>query len=163
MSFWKLIKGIKYQQIASLSTFFFMHPVLMLATIKATSRTLKIVQEEFPDIHGKDNKANAFRHALWNFLIALACFRKEKNLEKVVFWTKEITDWHEDFSPNIALAREMDLHNNHVGRALFLKQKSTTEKEIIRELKLMLISAIQIESLNEINHHSFELVFINQD
>ena len=163
MSFWKLVKGINFGQITSLGTFLLQHPIFMLATIKATSQTMRIVQKEFPDIHGKDNKANAFRHALWNYLIALECAKKEKRLAKVISWTKKITDWHEDFSPNVELARAMDLHNNHVGRTLFSKLKITSEKEIIKELKLKLDTAIQVESLSDIDQNSFELIFMHYD
>ena len=54
----------------------------------------------------------------------------KKILSKVISWTKEITDWHEDFSPNLALARAMDLHNNYIGRELFQNHKSKTEKKL---------------------------------
>lgn len=47
-------------------------------------------------------------------------FKREKDLDSIISWTKEITDWHEDFSPNKELARAMDLHNNFIGRELFL-------------------------------------------
>jgi hypothetical protein len=163
MSFWKLVKGINFKQIASLGRFLLQHPIFMIATIKATSHTMKIVQEEFPGIHGKDNKENAFRHALWNCLIAFQCAKKEKNITKVISWAKKITDWHEDFSPNIALARAMDLHNNYIGRELFQCHKNKTEKEIITALELKLTSAVQVYSIDEIEKHPVNLVFINND
>lgn len=163
MPFWKLIKGINFKQIVSLGKFFLKHPILMFATLQATSQTMRIVQEEYPDIHGEHNKANAFRHALWNSLIALRCAKKEKNHIAVVSWTKKITDWHEDFSPNIALARAMDLHNNRIGRELFLKLGNASEKEIIKELKSKLDRAVQVELLNDIDQNLSELVFIHHD
>ena len=73
MSFWKLIKGINFKQIVSLGKFFLKHPILMFATLQATSKTMKIVQKEYPDIHGEHNKANAFRHALYNFHCLRSC------------------------------------------------------------------------------------------
>jgi hypothetical protein len=163
MSFWKLVKGINFKQIIRLGTFLLQHPIFMLATIKATSKTMKIVQEEFPDIHGKDNKANAFRHALWNCLIAFQCAKNEKDIVKVIFWTKKITDWHEDFSPNLALARAMDLHNNYIGRELFQYHKNKKEKEVIRVLQFKLASAVQVNSLSELEMYQKNLVFINND
>jgi hypothetical protein len=163
MSFWKLIKGIRFKQLISLFGFSLKHPLLMFATIKATSHTMKIVQEKFPDIHGKDNKANAFRHAFWNYMIAVKCSRKEKHINAIISWTKEITDWHEDFSPNEPLARAMDLHNNHIGRELFQNHPSKTEREVINVLESRLIDAIQVNSCEEIEKHSINLVFINQD
>lgn len=143
--------------------FFLKHPLLMFSTVKATFRTLKIVQEKFPNIHGKDNRANALRHALWNYLIAVNCLKIEKNINSIISWTKEITNWHEDFSPNVALARAMDLHNNHIGRELFRKHESIDEKEIVKQLELKLINAIQVSSCEEIESNPTSLVFINYD
>jgi hypothetical protein len=163
MSFWKLIKGIKFKQLISLFKFFLKHPILMIATIKATSRTMKIVQEKFPDIHGENNVANAFRHALWNLLISFECLKREKNLEFIISWTKEITDWHEDFSPNKALARAMDLHNNFIGRELFLSCRGKSENEVIKELELKLYSAICVKSYEEIEENLSALVFIKSN
>jgi len=135
----------------------------MFATIKATIRTLKIVQEKFPDIHGKENSANAFRHALWNYMIAIKCLKFEKNILVIVSWTKEITDWHEDFSPNIALARAMDLHNNYIGRELFKNHAGKLEKEVIAVLELELVNSVQVNSCEEIENYPTNLVFINHD
>jgi len=163
MSIWKLIKGIRFKQLIVLFVFFLKRPMFMFSTAKATSQTLKIVQEKFPGIHGKDNRANAFRHALWNYLIAVRCLKNEKNIKTILSWTKEITDWHEDFSPNAPLARAMDLHNNYIGRALFQHNGSYTEKEIIRALELKLIEAVQVASLKEIDRSSTGLVFIHHD
>ncbi len=163
MSFWKLIKGIRFEQVVSLLGFSLKHPILLFATVKGTALTMKIVQDKFPDIHGKDNKANAFRHALWNYLIAVKCFKSESDVDAVISWTKEITDWHEDFSPNIALARAMDLHNNYIGRELFLLDENKTEKEIVAALEFKLTGAVQVDSLKDIEKHTANLVFINND
>ncbi len=163
MSFWKLIKGIKFKQLISLFKFFLMYPVLMFATIKATSRTMKILQEKFPDIHGGNNKANAFRHALWNLLISFECLKRKKDLEAIISWTKEITDWHEDFSPNRALARAMDLHNNFIGRELFLACISKSDNETIKELELKLDSAVCVKSYEEIDENLSALVYIKSN
>lgn len=163
MSFLELVKGIRFRQLISLTKFALKHPFFMFATIKATSKTLKIVQEKFPDIHGKDNKANAFRHALWNYLIANNCLKFEKNKTAIISWTKKITDWHEDFSPNKALARAMDLHNNHIGRELFECNEENTEEEIMNELELKLINAVQVLSVNELENNLKNLIFIDHD
>ena len=132
----------------------------MFATIKATSKTMKIVEEKFPGVHGLDNKANAFRHALWNSLIAIDSLKFEKDIDTVISWTKEITDWHEDFSPNKALARAMDLHNNHMGRALFLRNKSLKERELIKELENLLLNSVQVASIEELKNNKTNLVYI---
>ena len=163
MSFWKLIKGIRFKQLTSLFRFPLKHPLFMFATIKATARTLKIVQEKFPDIHGKDNSANAFRHALWNYLIADKCMGNKNNTDVVISWAKEITDWHEDFSPNKGSARAMDLHNNNIGRELFKNHAGKQEKEVIAVLELELVNSVQVNSCEEIENYPTNLVFINHD
>lgn len=163
MSFWKVIKGIRFKQLIVLIGFFLKHPIFMFSTLRATSKTMRVAQEKFPDIHGKDNKANAFRHALWNFLIAFQCAKKGKKIAKVISWTKKITDWHEDFSPNIALARAMDLHNNHVGRELFRSHEGKEEKEIIIVLEMKLMDAVQVRSCEDVERYSTNLVFIDND
>lgn len=143
--------------------FFLKHPLLMFATVKATSRTIKIVQEKFPDIHGENNIANAFRHALWNYLIANKCLKFKKNKTAIISWTKEITDWHEDFSPNKALARAMDLHNNFIGRELFLSCVGEPENETIKILELKLNTAICVTSSEEIKEYLLELVYMKSN
>ena len=163
MSFWKLIKGIRFKQLISLLRFSLKYPLLMFATVKATSHTMKIVQEKFPNIHGKDNRANAFRHAFWNYLIAVKCWKRNKNIAKIISWTKEITDWHEDFSPNEPLPRAMDLHNNQIGRELFQSHASKTEDEVIKVLEQKVVDAVQVDSCEEIEKYPANLVFINQD
>mgnify|MGYP000198918917 CR=1 FL=1 len=163
MSIWKLIKGIRCKQLIVLVGFFLKRPMFMLSTGKATSQTLDIVQEKFPGIHGKDNSANAFRHALWNYLIAVRCLKNEKNIKTILSWTKEITDWHEDFSPNEPLARAMDLHNNQIGRALFESHENKTEKEAIIALELKLMDAVRVDSCEEVEKHPTNLVFIDTD
>ena len=85
------------RQITSLLVWFLKHPFFMSATVLATYQTFRISQKHFPNIHWKHNKANAFRHALWNVLIAKKSSVFSKNNEKILDWTKTITDWHEDF------------------------------------------------------------------
>ena len=150
MSFSKIIKGLNYKQIFSLLGTFFKHPFFMIAAMNATLKTFSISQKEFPNIHGKHNKANAFRHALWNVLIAKKCTRFSNNQESVLNWTKEITDWHEEFSPNEEIAKKMDLHNNQFGRDFFKKNNSLTTNQIVSELKNHLEMSVFVNSLDKI-------------
>ena len=105
MFFWTIIKNLKIGQIWHLFVLFLQHPLFMFATVKATFLTMKITQKEFPDIHKKNNKANAFRHALWNILIAKFCNKFSLDLDTILEWTKKITDWHEEFSTNKKMAK----------------------------------------------------------
>ena len=106
------VKGVRFRQLKSLLLFLIKHPFFFISTLKATFDVLRISQKEFPNTHGFHNKANAFRHALWNIFIAKQCSLFSRKKHKIISWTKEFTDWHEDFSPNEELPRIMDLHNN---------------------------------------------------
>ena len=160
MSSWKIIKGINFRQLKSLIFMLFKHPIFMISTVRVTFRVMRISEEEFPGIHGKHNKANAFRHALWNILIAKECARFSKKVEPVLRWTKDFTDWHEDFAPNEELPRFMDLHNNRVGREMYKKMSVKSQLEFITFVKEKLNEAVQITSIDAIEKDSMQLVYI---
>ena len=115
---------------------------------------MQISTEHYIKKHYLNGRANAFRHALWNYLIAKNCSEWSKNKGKVLEWTKNITDWHEFAFPNRKLARKMDLHNNEIGRRLFLKH----EKESV--LKEMTKKSIFIDSDSDLTVLEKQLVHI---
>lgn len=150
MKFRQALKTLDFKQITSLIGWFLKHPLFMTATFFATYRTFRISQKHFPNIHWKHNKANAFRHVIWNVLIAKKAATFSSDDEKVLQWTKTITDWHEDFSPNLELARKMDLHNNLVGRLWYPKLKSKSVDEVTEFLIQKSEEAIQVTEVSEI-------------
>lgn len=159
MFFWKLIRNLHYKQLSSLLSWFIKHPLYMFSFIEATYITLKISQKRFPNIHGKHNKANAFRHALWNVYIAKKCKRFSKSTEAILQWTKKITDWHEEFSPNAPLAKAMDLHNNKKGRDYFTYLIEKQPQEIINFILSQLENAIKVIEISAI-HNIDVLVYL---
>lgn len=160
MSIWKLFKVLNFKQLISLSGRFFRHPLYMSATVFATLKTYRISQKEFPNIHGKHNKANAFRHALWNILIAKKCSRFSGDVESILDWTKSITDWHEEFAPNEELAKEMDLHNNRIGRDVYPQLSKQKVNEIVTFMKAQLDQAVKIKDVSQIVKYSGQLVYL---
>jgi len=160
MLLWDVIKGVRFRQLKSLILFLIKHPFFFISTLKATFDVLKISQKEFPNTHGFHNKANAFRHALWNIFIAKQCSLFSRKKHKIISWTKEFTDWHEDFSPNEELPRIMDLHNNCIGRELFLKIPKCTDKQWVILLKKQLRDAVQIVSVDDVVNYPTQLVYI---
>lgn len=122
----------------------------MSATLLATYKTFRLSQEHYPNIHWKNNKANAFRHALWNVLIARNASWFSKDTDKVLRWTKTITDWHEDFSPNVELARAMDLHNNQMGRQYYNELKNESLQHMVEFVKEKSEQASKITAANQI-------------
>jgi 3-polyprenyl-4-hydroxybenzoate decarboxylase len=160
MSFWSIIKTLDFKQIWILFLWFLQHPLFMIATVKATFSTVRIAQKEFPDIHNEHNKANAFRHALWNVLIAKESAEFSKDLEEILNWTKTITDWHEEFSPNKEMSKLMDLHNNKFGRNKFSEVKNQSRNHIIKILKNELQNAIQIIQKSDFKNFENQLVYL---
>ncbi|WP_026777324.1 hypothetical protein [Polaribacter sp. Hel_I_88] len=162
MSFWNIVKSLDFKQVWILFLWFLQHPLYLFATAKATYSTVKIAQKEFPDIHDEHNKANAFRHALWNLLIAKESAKFSSDLEDVLSWTKRITDWHEEFSPNKEMAKLMDLHNNKFGRNNFLYLKDKSTETIITTLKNELLNAVQVKQKSEFKNFENQLVYLDK-
>ena len=158
MAIWTKIKQLNLKQAFILGKTFLFRPGLLFPTYRATKQTVQICNRLFGKAHHKDNKTNAFRHALWNFLIAEKSLPQLKEKIKAIAWAKEITDLHEKLSPNPELPRTMDLHNNEVGRNLF--QQEITSEEIIEKLQEMMKEAQFVDQAAEIPNYPERLVYI---
>jgi hypothetical protein len=75
-------------------------------------------------------------------------------------WTITFTNWHEDFIVNDELPRLMDLHNNAIGRKLFLAWKDENTKTITKLLQLELQNAKLISAKKEFDSVNNSLVFL---
>lgn len=160
MAFRTILKQIKAKQLFGFFRFFIRHPLFALSTFFATVRTYKIAEKEFPKIHGKHNKANAFRHALWNTFIAKSCSRFSKNTKKIITWTEDVTNWHEELFVNDDLPKEMDLHNNEIGRGLFLKESKKSEDYLSQLLLNLSNSSVKVKTVEEIFRATDQLVYL---
>ena len=65
-----------------------------------------------------DNKGDAYKHILWNSFLAHYYWTVSSKAPRLRF-AEAITYAYEDCSPNDADAREMDYHNNYIGRKLW--------------------------------------------
>ena len=135
-------------------------PHFILPTIKATKDCIAISTKNYGKLHHKNGPANAFRHAFWNYLIAKRCFNWQRNEEAVLVWAKKVTDWHEDSFPNKQLAKAMDLHNNEVGRFIFVQNTEKTEQEIVELLRKMTLKSIKIDEKSTLSEHKNRMVHI---
>lgn len=90
MLLWKTIKGVRFRQLKSVLVFLFKHPIFMISTIKATFDVVRVSQKEFPNTHGFHNKANAFRHALWNIFIAKQCALFSRKSHEVIYGPRSL-------------------------------------------------------------------------
>ena len=161
MAVGKRIASLNYKELAVLSRIFLKHPLYLLPTYKATNRTVKICNQLYGTLHHEDNRTNAFRHALWNYLICKYCFPIAGSVEKALDWSKKITDLHERLSPNEKLAKAMDLHNNRIGRELFF---NSFDKgiDILPLLQLRTMEALKVATPSEIEEAGEKLVFIDE-
>ncbi|GHA45558.1 hypothetical protein GCM10007103_28270 [Salinimicrobium marinum] len=153
------IKSSNFHQLFTLSKVFIQKPLFIIPTLNATRKTIQICNSNFGKAHHKNTPANAFRHALWNFLICEKCYRISGSAEKVMHWSKKITDLHERLAPNKELAQRMDLHNNLVGRSLF-KEHVSERIDIVIILMGKLKDAVKISEVKNIERAKNNLVFI---
>lgn len=123
---------------------------------------MRICDELFGDTHHTDNSANAFRHALWNILIAKSVLRILKSEERAISWAGKITSLHEELMPNDPLEKEMDLHNNEVGRICFPEIQTSSDEKIIQYLTNKAEDAVQIKSVEETENFKGILVYIEE-
>jgi len=122
---------------------------------------MKICDALYGKLHHKNNKANAFRHTLWNILICKEGLKVSEDEEKAITWAKKITDLHEKLMPNKPLEKLMDLKNNEAGRGFFKEIKEFSEEKIISFLKEKAAEAQKIDEDSEVVTLKNKLVYID--
>lgn len=154
MRIWRLIRNLNIGQFLRLARLCIQNLNKIRPTWAATNMSVSLADKYFGKLHRKNTAGNAFRHALWNYLIAKRCLGSEKELEEILDWTEEITAMHEDLFPNDPLARAMDLHNNKVGRYIFQKNSDRLEEDMIRVILKLSGQSVMISSTEELKHLS---------
>ena len=162
MNIWRRITKLNIAQMWELSLLFVSRPLYIIPTIRATRKTLTICDRLYNNTHHKSNKANAFRHALWNVLICRNVIKYAKNKQKSVFWTQKVGDLYEKVTQNEILDQEMDLHNNTVGRIFFLNHFDQKEVKIIDLLQKMSQKAQKTDKIEEMRQHRNDLVYLTE-
>lgn len=151
MDLWRFIKVLRPSQLWKLLRLSLRFPNFVIPTLIATKKSVQIATAYYGNSHKRNNPANAFRHALWNFLIAKRCRKWALKGKNVLVWTKKITDLHEDLMPNPTLAKAMDLHNNAVGRELASIARITLA-EALEELVKMEKKSKKIDRIGLLAH-----------
>ncbi|WP_109831931.1 DUF6973 domain-containing protein [Reichenbachiella versicolor] len=101
--------------------YLFGRPTAASAVKKATDKTWEFVDNVYRERTGK-TRSDAFRHAMWNALIAKYYAGKKKSIDKGIDLAKGFTNRHEECNADQgspSYDQEMDYHNNHVGRDYF--------------------------------------------
>ena len=162
MDLWKKIKRISFLKLLSFGFLLLQKPLLIIPILKATKAALKASQKMYGYAHNKNGKANAFRHAYWNFLICQKTLKWTKNSQKSTIWTQKVVDFYEKVTKNDPLDTAMDLHNNAIGRNHFLACFSENSFNSIVFFKEMAQNAQKITKIEEIKNFSNTLVYISE-
>ena len=162
MAIWARIRNMSPGEVFQLFKVSIREPLFIIPTLKATRESLKISSELYGDEHHENNRTNAFRHALWNYLICEKCYKVSNSVEKSIEWSKKITDLHEELAPNKKRAKIMDLHNNMIGRRIFENFNSEENFDIIQVLTEEMRRAVKISTTEEIAGHKDRLVYIEE-
>ncbi|WP_079720427.1 DUF6973 domain-containing protein [Salegentibacter holothuriorum] len=150
---------MNFKELLAVFKVFISKPRYILPTYRATIETIRICDDLYQKEHHKNGKANAFRHALWNYLICQKCFKISSSVETVRIWSDQFTGLHEKLSPNQKLAKAMDLHNNRFGQTLFKGSQLKTEA-IIKLLQERMKEAFKVSKVEEIRKTKNNLVYI---
>ena len=161
--FIKTLTKVRLLKLLELAGLALKHLDFVYPTFLATKQCMAVSTKHFQRKHYNNAQGNAFRHALWNYLIALKCTNRSKNKERVISWTKRITDWHETAFINRPLAQRMDLHNNGVGRMLFMKGKINSKDAAIAYFLELATNSIKITENSTLENYSLRLVHITDD
>lgn len=79
--------------------------------------------------NGLGDKSDAFRHGIWNAEMTILIGKEKAELFATAHEDKDVTGTEPDGFPKTA-HRDMDLHNNEIGRNLGEKNKDVSEDEM---------------------------------
>lgn len=156
------LMNLSPSQLMKLIGTFIQQPLYLIPTYKATRKTLDLCNKKFGAKHHEDNRTNAFRHALWNFMICRKCYKISKSVEKALYWSKKVTDLHEKLLPNEELSTLMDLHNNRLGRDFFRKFPNIEIDKAIEALELKMKEAEKVSIIADLKNKGNQMVFIDK-
>lgn len=95
-----------------------------------TAKNIAISQTETKfGKNGLGDRSDAFRHGIWNAEMTVLIGREKAELFATAHEDKEVIGNESDGYPKIA-HRDMDLHNNEVGRAIGEKNNESSEDEM---------------------------------
>lgn len=163
MSPWQVLKRVSIENLWNVFALSVQHPLFLWPTAKATRQTMAISYDHYGKKHHQNGPANAFRHGLWNYLIAKRCTKYSRDNVKCSNWAKKITDWHEHAFPNRELARKMDFHNNALGRRFFLEKSSLTIEQAIEEFKKLTQESIFVDTSTDLESLKNKFVHITNE
>lgn len=160
------------------------HPGIAKPIKDATHKTNQLTEQYFPGTSIAQTKADAFRHAIWNVLIAKYIGKTRSSISFCIDRARTFTTLHETGAtkpanmPDAAWALDvqMDLHNNNQGLIYFKKvawinhhktwfytlRRVTTPSDdaIAKGIKAKADVAKRINAIPQINFYPHNLVHI---
>ena len=104
------------------------HPFSAIGLKKQRDISYNLTKSYYSSYMSVDNKADAFRHSIWNIVMAKEGWglKKEK-----LSWAEDFSIAHEQGIKYDGVASEMDLHNNKVGRYFYDNKVSKKYTKIL--------------------------------
>lgn len=97
------------------------HPLVAKDFQQDAETARKAAENRYPPNELHNGKGDAFRHAYWNALMT-----KRHGAD----YAKQFADAHETNPNQPADEKEMDLHNNEVGRRIAMENPNATDEEL---------------------------------
>lgn len=103
------------------------HPFSACGLIKQKEKAFSLTEEYMGYPTRVDEKSDAFRHAMWNIVMAKEAWGLKN--EKMA-WARDFATAHEEGVKYDGLASEMDLHNNRAGLRYYDGNSSKKYKKL---------------------------------
>lgn len=162
MNLWRKLKRISFVKLIKFGFLLIQKPLLIFPILNATKMALKTSQKLYGNAHNRNGKANAFRHAYWNFIICQKTLKFTKNKQKSTIWTEKVVNYYEKVTKNAPLDTAMDFHNNAFGRNHFLTHIEQKMNEIEQFFQISAEKAQKITKIEEIEDFKNQLVYISE-
>lgn len=163
MNLWSRIKKLSLSKLMGLGWILVRTPKLIVPVYQMTQRTMSICDEHYGKAHFNSGKANAFRHALWNYLLCAEINNIIGDPQRSTSFTEQLVNHYEKVTQNEEMDRNMDLHNNLFGRNLFLNKFGENEENPIVFLHKSAKMAKKITKTDDLEQFSNQLVYLKDD
>ncbi len=163
MNLWGRIKKLSIPSLIGFGWILIRSPHLILPVYKVTQKTMQISNERYGKAHFYSGKANAFRHALWNYLLCQKVNSIINNPIRSSIFTECLVNYYEKVTQNEAMERMMDLHNNEIGRMIFLSTLKENQEKMIDFIQKQAKNAQKVSKIESFQEFMNQLVYLKED
>ena len=171
-----------YEMNSSEFWYFVWHPALAKPIQNATSKANELTATKFPSSSRYQDKGDAFRHAIWNALMAKYIGLDKNNVADCIDRAKDFSDLHESggqkpgnmTDEQYKLDGQMDYHNNGQGRNYFVsvawiikegffkvkRVRAPSEEQMANDILELTKTAKKVVTVSDINSNPNNLVHI---